>query len=78
MTSSDEGNIIKPTAIKTATGDTPLEIDETAKGGEIELDAHTQAAIGRRLKAVYSEIVQEPIPEQLLKLLDTLAAKERK
>ena len=39
---------------------------------EIKLDEAAQAAIGRQLRAVYSEIVQQPVPDQLLQLLEEL------
>ena len=44
----------------------------------IALDEPTQALIGHRLKAVYAEIVEQPVPEQLLKLLEELERKEQK
>ena len=44
---------------------------------EIRLDDAAQAAIGRQLRAVYSEIVQQPVPDQFLRLLDELEQKER-
>ena len=43
----------------------------------ITLDEPTQALIGHRLKAVYAEIVEQPVPEQLLKLLEELERKEQ-
>ena len=47
--------------------------DET----EVKLDETAQALIGHHLKAVYSEIVEQPIPDQFLKLLEDLERKER-
>jgi hypothetical protein len=44
---------------------------------EIRLDEAAQALIGQHLKAVYSEIVQQPVPDEFLKLLDDLERKER-
>ena len=44
---------------------------------EVKLDESAQALIGHHLKAVYSEIVEQPIPDQFLKLLDELERKER-
>ena len=44
---------------------------------EIRLDDAAQAAIGRQLRTVYSEIVQQPVPDQFLQLLDELERKER-
>ena len=45
---------------------------------EIKLDDAAQAAIGRQLRAVYSEIVQQPVPDQFLQLLDELERKEKR
>lgn len=61
------------------TGDdeTVIYTDDTSKI-EIKLDDAAQAAIGRQLRAVYSEIVQQPVPDQFLQLLDELERKERK
>ena len=42
------------------------------------LDARAQALIGQRLKMVYDELVQEPIPDHLLRLLEDLEKKEQK
>jgi hypothetical protein len=50
--------------------DVPLDSD-------LKLDDSAQLLIGQHLKAVYSEIVREPIPEQFLQLLDELERKER-
>ena len=50
---------------------------EETPEGEIRLDDAAQAAIGRHLRAVYSEIVQQPIPDQFLQLLDELERKEQ-
>ena len=43
----------------------------------ISLDSRAQAMIGQRLKAVYSELVQQPVPDHLLKLLEELEQQER-
>jgi hypothetical protein len=39
-------------------------------------DAQLQAHLGKNLKAVYQAVVEEPVPERLLKLLDELERKE--
>jgi hypothetical protein len=39
--------------------------------------ADMQAHIGRQLRAVYTEIVEEPVPDRLLQVLEKLAALER-
>jgi hypothetical protein len=46
-------------------------------GEEVRLDEAAQALIGQHLKAVYSEIVQEPIPKEFLELLDELERREK-
>lgn len=48
------------------------EVDSAAR-----LDESAQALIGQHLKAIYSEIVQEQVPDHLLKLLAELERKER-
>lgn len=57
---------------KNAKGD-----DETEPEMVVRLDDSAQALIGQHLKAIYSEIIQERIPDNLLKLLDELGKKER-
>jgi hypothetical protein len=42
------------------------------------LEADLQAHIGRQLRAVYEEVVNEAVPEQLLKLLEELERKKAK
>jgi hypothetical protein len=44
----------------------------TTPGLEAELQAH----IGRQLRAVYDEVVHEPVPERFLKLLEDLERKQ--
>ena len=56
--------------------------DVSASQGETltdasELDTVAQALIGHQLRTLYSEIVREPVPDQLLKLLQDLERKER-
>ena len=43
----------------------------------VRLDDPAQVLIEQRLKIVYGEIVQQPVPEQLLKLLEELERKEQ-
>ena len=42
----------------------------------VKLPPAAQALIGRHLKAMYSEVVQQEVPDHLLKLLDELERKE--
>jgi Anti-sigma factor NepR len=44
------------------------------KFGKLENSA--QALIGQKLKAVYGEIVRQPIPDRLLRLIEELERKE--
>lgn len=39
------------------------------------LDADLQAAIGQQLRAVYHEILNEPVPDRFVRLLEQLATK---
>ena len=53
-----------------------------ADGGDaamphIKLDHTAQVLIGQHLKAIYGEIVQQPVPDRFLELLDELERKER-
>jgi Anti-sigma factor NepR len=65
-------------------GDEPTAADDSMSDGaaredhvEIKLDEAAQALIGHHLKAMYGAVVQESIPDHLLKLLDELERKER-
>ena len=46
-------------------------------GGDIKLNPRAQALIGQKLKRAYEELVQEPVPDHLLKLLEELERKEK-
>lgn len=43
---------------------------------EVQMDLRLQGHIGNKLRAVYEEIVDEPIPDRFLKLLAELKRKE--
>ncbi len=45
--------------------------------GPVKLDDAAQALIGHHLRALYGEIVREPVPDHLIKLLQDLERKER-
>jgi len=49
---------------------------ERHRGFESPIDANSE--IGSKLKALYSSIQEEPIPEKFLDLLEKLDATERK
>jgi hypothetical protein len=59
----------KSGSAKTATGEDV---------SEARLQAQLQAHLGRKLKAVYQALVDEPVPEKILKLLRELELKEIK
>jgi hypothetical protein len=44
---------------------------------ELALQCQLQAHLGRNLQAAYRAVVEEPLPERLLKLLDGLKRKEK-
>jgi hypothetical protein len=46
-------------------------------GGGRGLDARSQEAIGRSLKAHYEDLVRAPVPDKFLEMLDRLEAAER-
>ena len=52
--------------------DDPRSPDDDAA---VKLDASAQALIGQQLRAVYGEIVNQPVPDHLLKLLEDLERK---
>ena len=41
----------------------------------VKLDASAQALIGQQLRAVYGEILSQPVPDHLLELLEELERK---
>lgn len=79
MKSNDKDNPQKLSLASGGEGDSSMKPEtpqmNAAEGG---LDTHTQVMIGQRLKAVYGEIVRQPVPDDLLRLLDELAAKEQR
>lgn len=42
------------------------------KGSGPKLEQETQNALGRELRAMYDGLIEEPVPERFLKLLDQL------
>jgi hypothetical protein len=50
----------------------PLGADEAAIEAGVPLEPELQAHIGRQLRAVYDGVVNEPVPDRFLKLLETL------
>lgn len=41
------------------------------------LDRSLQAQLGRQLRAIFSDVAEEPVPERFVKLLEALEAKEK-
>ena len=50
---------------------------ETRKEGP-RVDAKVRSHLGKKLKAAYQNLVDEPVPEKFVKLLDELRQKEGK
>ena len=42
------------------------------------VDANVRAHLGRKLKTAYQTLVEEPVPDRFVKLLDELRTKEGK
>jgi hypothetical protein len=42
------------------------------------LDRSLQAQLGRQLRAIFSDVSQEPVPERFVKLLEALEAREKR
>ena len=57
----------EPDVVVSGASDTP--------GGEKPGAADVQAYIGRQLRAVYDDVVKQPIPDRFLALLEQLEAK---
>lgn len=47
------------------------------EGAGPSLDPSIQTALGRELRAMYDEVVCEPVPDRFLKLLERLDASEK-
>ncbi len=79
MIENKMGERVAPKA-KIGRTDDPQEISDAVQPGKASpvgrMEAELQDHIGRELRALYNEIVQEPIPERFLKLLDDLERKQ--
>lgn len=42
------------------------------------LDRSLQAQLGRQLRAIFSDVAEEPVPDRFVKLLEALEAKEKR
>jgi hypothetical protein len=45
---------------------------------EGRVDANVRAHLGRKLKSAYQTLIEEPVPDKFVKLLEELRAKEGK
>ena len=53
----------------------PSDLHNTPRG---MLDRSLQAQLGRQLRAIFSDVAQEPVPEAFVKLLEALEAREKR
>lgn len=60
-----------------AVRDQNLPPDHENNAVDFKIDDAAQALIGHHLRTLYSEIVREPVPDQLLQLLHDLERKEQ-
>lgn len=51
---------------------------EAAAKPEARVDANVRAHLGRKLKTAYQALVEEPVPDRFVKLLEELRSKEGK
>jgi len=58
-----------------AGADGPKRTVRARAGQHPRLDADLQAVIGQQLRAVYHEILNEPVPDRFVQLLEHLATK---
>ena len=53
----------------------PSDLHNTQRG---MLDRSLQAQLGRQLRAIFSDVAQEPVPDRFIKLLEALEAREKR
>jgi hypothetical protein len=53
----------------------PSDLRSSSRG---MLDRSLQAQLGRQLRAIFSDVAEEPVPERFIKLLEALEAKEKR
>lgn len=60
-------------------GQQPMK-DEESEGAKpaARVDANVRAHLGRKLKTAYQALVEEPVPDKFVKLLEELRNKEGK
>jgi hypothetical protein len=62
-------------AIARASADGPKHVVREPAEQHPRLDSDLQAVIGQQLRAVYHEILNEPVPDRFVRLLEQLATK---
>ena len=53
----------------------PSDLYSTQRG---MLDRSLQAQLGRQLRAIFSDVAQEPVPDRFVKLLEALETREKR
>jgi hypothetical protein len=75
--SADQPRHLAPraTAVASSCADGPKQAVRDRAGQHPHLEADLQAVIGQQLRAVYHEILNEPVPDRFVRLLEQLATK---
>jgi len=66
---------LRAVAINRAIADGPKRAVRERVAQQPRLDSDLQAVIGQQLRAVYHEILDEPVPDRFVRLLEQLATK---
>jgi len=74
---TDEERKAKPDEERKADMEPPR-LSDLYKAPRGMLDRSLQAQLGRQLRAIFSDIAQEPVPERFVKLLEALEAREKR
>jgi len=75
MVARDPGKRKQAPRMTPPNSDAPTSIHE-AQESDVKLDTDLQAHIGRQLRAVYDEVVNEPVPDKFIRLLEELERKQ--
>jgi hypothetical protein len=69
---------LPPTASKSESSSSvpPQPIHTSEQAGM--LDRSLQAQLGRQLRAIFSDVAEEPVPDRFVKLLEALESREKK
>ena len=52
--------------------------EREAEAKPARVDANVRAHLGRKLKTAYQSLIEEPVPDRFVKLLEELRSKEGK